>query len=307
MRKLLVLLFAVILLAATGAVADGARSAATASATVKISHTGYTPASVSITTGEDVVFANNDTVAHTVAFKSTTGMHCTSALPLAIQPAQSASCTFTSTGKFNFSDPANKGKTFHGTVTVAAPLTATLTVTPKTVSYGRKTTLAGRLVSGQAAQSLQVLALQCGASAATKVATVTTATGGTFSYPAQPLKGTAYTVKAKNLTSSAATVKVLPSLRLSKVARHRFALRVSAAESFAGKYATFQRYRAAAKRWRTVKRVLLKADTTGVAPTVVTSAKFRSSIKARTRVRVVLGQKQVGACYLAGRSNTIRS
>jgi hypothetical protein len=46
---------------------------------------------------------------------------------------------------------------------------------------------------------------------------------------------------------------------------------------------------------------------TGVAPTVVTSAKFRSGIKARQRVRVTLGAKQVGSCYLAGRSNTIRS
>ncbi len=56
-----------------------------------------------------------------------------------------------------------------------------------------------------------------------------------------------------------------------------------------------------------VKRVLLRANRTGVAPTVITSAKFRSRIKAGLRVRVVLGQTQVGSCYLAGRSNTIRS
>jgi len=53
--------------------------------------------------------------------------------------------------------------------------------------------------------------------------------------------------------------------------------------------------------------VLLKADTTGVAPTVVTSAKFRARIKAKLRVRVILGSKQVGSCYAACRSNTIRS
>jgi hypothetical protein len=56
-----------------------------------------------------------------------------------------------------------------------------------------------------------------------------------------------------------------------------------------------------------VKRVLLRANGTGVAPTVITSAKFRSRLKAGLRVRVVLGQTQVGSCYLAGRSNTIHS
>ena len=93
----------------------------------------------------------------------------------------------------------------------------------------------------------------------------------------------------------------------SGIAKHRYTVSVSAAQSFAGKLATFQRYRSTTKLWVKVKRVLLKANTTGVAPTVITSAKFRSAIRARQLVRVVLGQKQVGACYLAGRSNTIRS
>jgi plastocyanin len=307
MRKLLFFLLAVTSLAAAGAAAGGARSAATATATVKISHTGYTPAAVSIQVNEDVAFANTDTVSHTVDFKSLTGVKCTPNPPVVIPPAQSANCTFASAGKFSFSDPVSKGKNFHGTVNVAQPLTSSLTAAPASVPYGRKTTLAGKIVSQLSGQSLQVLALECGAAAAKAVGNVTTTTGGAFSYQTPPLMATAYSVKAKNLTSGTVTVKVLPAMRLSKVARHRYALRVSAAQSFAGKYASFQRYSAATKRWRTVKRVLLKADATGKAPTVITSAKFRATLKARTRIRVVLGQKQVGSCYLAGRSNTIRS
>jgi plastocyanin len=305
MRKLLVLLLAVGSFAAAGAVADTARSAATQ--TVKITRTGYVPASVSITVGDAVVFANSDTVAHTVDFKTTTGMHCSSALPLVIQPAKSASCTFSSAGKFTFSDPANKGKRFRGTVTVSPPLTSSLTVTPKTVVYGRKVTLAGKLASQLAGQSVDVLGQQCGATTSTRLGTVTTTTGGAFTFPTQPLKQTAYTVKLKNLTSSPVTVQVKPLLRLGKVARHRYTLTVSAAQSFAGKYAVFQRYRRATKRWVRVKRVLLQANTTGVAPTVITSARFRSRIRAGLRVRVALSQAQVGSCYVAGRSNTIRS
>lgn len=307
MRRLLVLLALLASLAAAGAVADQARPAAAASKEVKITHTGYVPTSVSITVGDSVVFADTDTVAHTVDFKSATGMQCTTALPLVIQAGQGASCTFAIAGKFTFSDPAKKGKGFHGTVTVATSPVSKLTLTPKAVVYGRKTALAGTLASRQSGQSVQVLAQQCGATTSAVVATVTTTTGGAFTYQALPLRNTAYSVKQRNSTSSAVTAKILPGLVLREAARHRFTLRVSAAQTFAGKYATFQRYRSTTKRWVKVRRVLLVSNSIGVAPTVISSAKFRSGIKARQRVRVVLGQKQVGSCYLAGRSNTIRS
>jgi len=284
-----------------------AHPAAAASQTVTISKTGFKPTSVSITVGDTVVFSNIDTVAHTVEFKTATGIHCTAALPLTLQPAKNASCTFSNTGKFNFSDPAGKGKNFRGTVTVAKAPAASITATPATLVYGRKATLAGKLASGQAGQSLQLLAQHCGAATSSPLATVTTTTGGAYAFQATPLMQTGYTVKFKNSTSSAATVKVQPGLKLSKVGRHRYALRVLAAQSFAGKSVTFQRYRSTLKRWVNVKRVLLKANTTGVAPTVISSAKFRSSLRAKLRVRVVLGQAQVGTCYVAGRSNTIRS
>lgn len=305
MRKLLVLLLTLVVLAATGA---AARSAATASQTVTIAATGYKPTAVSITVGDSVIFKNSDTVAHSVDFKQTTGLHCSATLPLAVPAGQSASCAFSTVGKFNFSDPAHKTKNFRGTVTVAKAVTAgPLTLTPKAVVYGHKTTLAGTLATQQAGQSVQILATECGTTTSKLVTSVTTTTGGKFTYAAQPLKKTAYAVKVKSSTSAAATAGVMPRLVLRRVAKHRYSVQVSAAESFAGKVATFQRYRKATKRWVKVKRVTLKANTTGTAPTVITAAKFRSKIKARLKVRIVLGPKQVGACYLGGRSNTIRS
>ncbi len=307
MRRLLVLLLGVTLLAAAGAVADLARPAATASATVKITKTGYSPTAVSIIVGESVAFANTDTVAHTVDFKSTTGMHCSSAVPLVVAAGQSASCTFSTAGKFTFSDPANKGRKFRGTVTVAPPLVSSFRAAPAKVVYGGKATVTGTLVSKQAGTSLKVLAQPCGAANATQVATITSGTGGAFSYQAQPLLRTAYTVTSKNLSSPTAMVKVAPSVRLARAGKHRYRVRISAAQSFAGKFASFQRFRASVGHWRGVRRVLLQANSTGVAPTVVTSAKFRSGLKAEIRVRVVLGQKAAGVCYLSGRSNTIRS
>ena len=305
MRKLLLVLIAVTSLAAAGAAVDRARPAAAASQTVTISKTGYKPTSVSVFVGDSVVFANSDTVAHTVVFRQATGFHCDTVLPVAIQPGKSASCTFTTAGKFTFSDLTNKGKNFRGSVTVAQNPTSSLGVRPGAVVFGGKVTLSGTLADKQPGESVQVLELQCGAT--TALATIKSTTGGAFTYSAQPLRQTAYSVRVKNANSSAATARVTPSLRLGKLARHRYALHISAAVSFAGKLATFQRYSKAKKRWVKVKRVLLQADTTGVAPTVITSATFRSGIKAKQRVRVTLGAKQVGACYLAGRSNTIRS
>jgi plastocyanin len=300
MRKLLVPLVAVAALATAGA-APGA-----ATKTVTISKTGYTPTAVSIATGDTVVFKNSDTVAHTVDFNSTAGVHCTVAVPLAIAAGASASCTFSNVGKYRFSDPASNKKSFRGTVTVTAPLVSSLTVAPKTVVYGNKSKLAGKLASGQSGQAVQIHALPCGDTKSTLVATVTTAAGGAFSYEAQPLKKTAYTLSNKGLTAGA-SVGVEPSLVLRKTGRHHYTLSVAAAQSFAGKVATFQRYRPALKRWVRVKRVTLGTGTGGTAPTVLSAAKFRSSIRAGLRVRASLGPKQVGTCYLAGHSSTIRS
>jgi plastocyanin len=300
MRKLLLPLLAVVALVAVGA------AAGSASKTVTISHTGYTPTAVSITTGDAVVFKNTDSVSHTVKLSPTTGVHCSAVVPLVIPAAGSASCTFSSAGKFKFSDAASNKKAFHGTITVTLPLVSSLAVTPKAVVYGGKSTLSGKLASGQSGQSVQVRAQACGETKSALVATVTTTTGGAFSYQAQPSKKTAYTLSNKGLTASAG-VGVAPSLLLSKIGRHHYQLQVTAAQSFVGKVATFQRYRPKLKLWVKVKRIALKTSAAGKAPTVVTSAAFRSRIRARLRVRASLGTKQVGACYLAGRSNTIRS
>jgi hypothetical protein len=154
---------------------------------------------------------------------------------------------------------------------------------------------------------VQIVQAQCGDSKPTTLATLKSGTGGVFAYQAQPLRQTAYTASLKNTDSAAVIVKVMSQLLLRKVGRHRFTVRVSAGESFAGRLATFERYRTATKRWVKVRRVVLQADSTGTAPTVVSTAIFRSGIKAKQRVRVTLGAGQVGACYLAGRSNTIRS
>jgi plastocyanin len=302
MRKLMLVAIALLSLALAGAA--GAKTVA-----VTITKNGYVPKAVTIATGDTIQFTNSDAVAHQIVFKTTTGVACVPS-PLVLQPTQSGTCTFQTAGKFAYSDPNVKGNTFRGTVTVsgAPPVdTLTLAVKPQLLVYGGKVTLAGALSNQRVGENVEVLAEACGETAATKVSTAQTTTGGAFTAVVQPLKNTVYTVKVKNTTSSAVAVKVRPRLRLRKLAPHRYSLRVFAAASFAGKYATFQRYNGVLGRWIKVKRVLLRANATGITPTVISAVSFRSAIKPRLKVRVVLPQLQVGSCYRPVRSNVIRS
>jgi plastocyanin len=298
MRKILLLLAATATLAFSGA-------AAAATATVTITKAGYVPNSTPIAQGDSVQFVNSDTVVHQVTFKSTKGVTCTPN-PVVLQPAQTGTCTFATAGSYTYSDPNSKGNTFKGTVTVAAVADSiTLAGAPRLIAYGANVTLSGTLSTHKSGENLDVLALQCGSSAPSKVTTVQTTANGAYTAGVKPLMNTTYTVKVRNTTSNALAVSVRPKVSIGKVAPHRYNVRVNAAQSFAGKYASFQRYNGT--RWIAVKTVLLAANSTGVAPTVISGATFRSTVKARLRVRVVIGQAQVGGCYLPGISNTILS
>lgn len=276
---------------------------------VSITKNGYVPKDVAIGVGDTVQFTNNDTVAHQVTFRTTTSVTC-SPTTFVLQPAQTGTCTFGAPGTFTYSDPNVRGNTFRGTVVVTGQAPAdqlSLSAKPRALVYGAKVTLTGVLSNQKTGENVDVLAQACGQSAATKVTTTQTTTGGAFTAVVTPRQNTVYTVRVKNTSSPAVAVKVAPRVRLGKVAPHRYSLRVFAARTFAGKYGTFQRYNGTLKRWVTVKRVLLRANSTGVAPTVITSAAFRSAIPAQRRVRVLLPQLQVGGCYLPGRSNVIFS
>lgn len=289
-----------IFLAAVAVVAISAASASAKTVTVTITKNGYVPSSTTIAQGDVVQFTNSDTVVHQVAFKSMTGITCT-ATPFVVQPSASGSCTFHNAGNYSYSDPNVKGKTFKGTITVTAAAPALrLAAKPLIVVYGASSTLTGELSTQKVGESIDVLAQQCGASTATKLVTVPTTTGGAYTTIVKPLMNTAYTAKDKSLSSATVTVRVRPSLRLVKVAAHRYSLRVRAGSSLAGKYASFQRF--TGTRWVAVRTVRLTSSTATVA-----KASFRSAIRSGLRVRATLPQPQVGSCYAAGTSNTIRS
>jgi plastocyanin len=295
------------LLLASAALLAISGAAVAKTTTVTITKNGYVPNSLTIAQGDTVQFTNSDTAAHQVSFRNATGVTCTPN-PLVIQPTASGSCMFASAGSYSYSDPNAHGRTFHGSITVTAPPESlTLAGKPALLTFGEKIALTGSLSTQKVGESIDVLGQQCGASAATMLSSVPTTTGGAFTAYTQPLMNTSYTAKVRSTASAAVAIQVRPRLQLAKVAAHRFTLRVSAAASFGGKSASFQRYNATRRAWVAVKWVPLKAATTGVAPTVVTVASFRTTLKAGLRVRATLAQAQTGSCYAPGISNTTRS
>jgi hypothetical protein len=134
--------------------------------------------------------------------------------------------------------------------------------------------------------------------------TVTSTAQGAWSATVTPTSKTVYQAKAKSSDSPALTVQVRPAVTLAKVASHKFRTRITAAQSFGGKIALFQRH--ASTGWKTVKSVVLVELGSGNG-TFVSGKTFRSGIRTHRTVRVLLTQRQAGECYLAGISNSATS
>jgi plastocyanin len=300
------LISAAVVLAAVLAV--GAAAAKTV--TIAITKSGFVPKTASLVSGDSVAFVNQDTQAHQLVLKPSTGFTCTASLT--IQPGQTVTCTFRTAGSYSLTDANNRGNAWKATITVTAAGGGALTlqVTPRTVTYGGRVTVAGKLASGQAGQKIDVLAQECGQNAFKAVTSVNTTTGGAYTTTVQPTRNTTYQVRNKNTTSAQVAVKVRPRMTLRKLATRKFKVTVLAAESFAGKYVVFQRYSSSLRRWVTVKRVVLKVGPTvtlPINPTTTSTATFRARVKARLRVRTLLTAAQAGTCYAASRSNVVRS
>jgi plastocyanin len=290
-RKLLLPLTCVFALAAVPA-------ASPVSATVTITATGFVPQSVTINAGDSVTWRNADTTVHQVVFSQ-------APCNLTIQPGMTGSCTFRAGGSFNYRDPS-RGGSFRGTVTVTGPRrSVTLQRSRPAVTFAGAVTLSGEISSQEAGESVNLFAQECGKTAFTRVGSATTAAGGTWTFAARPPMKTVYRAHWRTAESATTTVNVMPRLRLTRAGR-RFTVRVTAAEAFTGKVLSFQRYGPLFRRWRTVKRVVLRTATTPRAGTVVTSTRFRTRVRPGWRLRAFLPQAQAGTCYLAAASNVLR-
>ena len=82
--------------------------------------------------------------------------------------------------------------------------TLTLKASPTVVAYAGSTTLSGVLSTLKSGQRVDILSQDCGQGAFKKVTTVTTTTGGAFTYAAKPTMNSNYQAKQKAVTSPTA-------------------------------------------------------------------------------------------------------
>ena len=272
-------------------------SALAATKTVDITVAGFTPKNITIDYGDTVTWTNKDTSNHQVLADG--GTFATSPV---LTANQTYSVTFTKSGNFDYRDAFNTNR--RGSITVRAGLS--MKASAPQVRYGGALTLSGTVSSGQAGETVNIDAMQCGTTTFTRVASVKSVAQGAWSSPVKPAMNASYRSGWKNAQSAPFAAKVAPAVSLKRVRAGRFTASVTAAQSFAGKYVVFQRYVRAKRTWKTVKRVTLKTAKPGTAPTMITTAGFRARGTRGARLRLLLTQPQAGACYAAARSAAIR-
>ena len=192
------------------------------------------------------------------------------------------------------------------TAAKAPGITVTIAAAPTQVVFGGAVGLSGSISSQKTGEKVTVQAAACGQTAFKGAGDTKTVAAGAWSLSERPTMNTQYQARVKNATSTAVAVNVRPSVTLAKVARRKYKVRVTAAQAFAGKLVTFQRFKASTQSWARVRKATLRTVSTA-GGTVVSGITFRSKIRAGLRVRAVLPKAQAGACYLPGVSGVIRS
>lgn len=292
----------VLLLTFAAAVALAPLSSGSTAATIQVSITrvGFVPATVTIDRGDTVVWTNADTrnrqvVSQDAGFAS----------PV-LRPTETFMFTFTKTGRFRYEDPLVSPRQ-RGTVVVEAADTVTLAAEPKIVRYGRSTVLSGKISEARANETVSILGQRCNETAFSKIGEAKTEANGSWAFTTKPLDRTSYRAQWGSVNSAAMLVRVRPRITLGKLAAHRYRVRVFAAQSFAGRSISFQRWNATRRVWIHVRFVVLADTGLGIDPTEISGRDFRSSIRAGKRVRMRMGQTVAGTCYLSNTSNVIFS
>lgn len=277
MRRLILALLAL-------GVVSTAAAAPTATTTIKITRTAFSPSKVTIQLGDRVTWTNSDTVSHQVvadngAFAS----------PI-LTPGKSYSFTFRDCCFYPFHDalfPKLKGS-----VTVKGPPPSlSLTLSPPILRYGDTVTVTAQLSTHKAGETVSIVATPFGGTAQT-AATLTTDANGTVTYTSQSPLYTTYEAKWKSTTSQEVVVQVRPKLTLLPDHGRLFA-HVYGAHSFGGRYIYLQRL-SAFGQWVSVSKLLLGAK----------SGRIFNVPRAAGTYHVYISQDQAGSGYLDGASGT---
>jgi plastocyanin len=287
MKKLLLPFFALAVLVVGAAPAT---SASTATKTVQIKRSAFSPASVTINTGDTVSWVNSDTQNHQVV--SNNGSFVSPILGA----GKRYSHTFNTAGTFRYHDGLNAA--IKGTIVVKGPPPAvTAGLNKPIVVFGESVVLAGTVSNAKANETVTIYQQPYPQSSFEQLATVLTTTGGAWSYVLRtaPRILTQYEAKWNGRTSAIVTLSVQPRITLG-YRFGKFRTRVYAATSHVRRFVQAQRL-SRFGQWVTLKKVRLGRNS---------AAAFKLTLpRGRSRIRIAMSVNQAGAGYLAGFSPTI--
>jgi plastocyanin len=267
-----------------------ATPASTATVTVQIKRSSFSPTTATIKTGDTVRWVNTDTQNHQVV--SNNGSFVSPILG----PGKVYSHRFNAAGTYRYHDGLNAG--VRGTVKVNGPPPAvTAGVSIPIITYGQQVSLSGTVSSGNANERVTIYQQPYPQTSFAELTTVLTAAGGTWNLVLTPSPKilTQYQARWNGRASVTVGVQVRPRIRLS-YRNGRFATAVQSAASHAGRSVMAQRL-SRFGQWVTLKKVRLGGKSTAV---------FRLRLpKGKSRIRVAMSVNQAGAGYLAGFSPTI--
>ena len=283
MRRLLVLLAALGTLTA-------ASPAAAATITVRITKSGFSPASVTIDFGDTVTWRNADTSDHQVVADNGSF-----ASPI-LRPGRTYSFTFRTAGRFSYHDAIKPS--LRGRITVKGPPPSlTLGASAPIVVAGGPSTVTGVVSNRKAGENVTIWAQPYGAASPVQAAVVQTGSGGGFSYTVTPTILTAYFAQWRSAKSAQISVQVKPKITFVPFGGRFYSTVRAGDHSWAGRFVYLQRF-SAFGQWVTVLKLRL-----GPRSGRIFRIPRRSGL---TTYRVYMTVNQAGAGFLDSHSGTQR-
>jgi plastocyanin len=265
-------------------------NALAATKTINVYGAVFEPARVTVDAGDTVKWVNKDNAQHQIVANNGTF-----ASPV-LNPGRTYGHTFKSAGTFGYRDVMGKLK--RGTVVVrGAVASVTLGAGTPIVMYGSQTTLTGAVSNGEAGETVTISEQPAGQTSTKQLATVTTTTGGNFTYTVQPDRLTTYVAAWKNANSVTVTVQVRPKVTFAPFSRTKMFTKVVSGVSHANSFVYLQRLSSVG--WVTLSKLRLGP---------LSGRIFKLPRKCGTvTYRIYLSADQAGTGYLDGWSGTQRT
>jgi plastocyanin len=285
MRTFVIAAVAVFALAVSGA----SQSASLTTKAVAIKATGFSPATVTISTTDAVKWTNRDTKDHQVVANNG------SFASAVIKAGKSYTHTFNTAGTFRYHDALHPALT--GKIVVKGPPPAiTIGTATPIIDYGQSTHISGAVSNAKAGETVTVWAQPYGAVSPVQIATLLTSTNGVWDLVVKPTLLTTYQAHWKTTVSQQVGVELRPAIAFSTFKRYG-AVKVKSDRSLKGKKVYLEKF-TRFHEWVKVKGVILGNGS---------SKRFLLGLPKghRYAVRIFMSLNQVGVGYLDGYSRTV--